>query len=112
MTRKTVGFRLHGRGIARHGYPVWHEGKQVDLVRSGGQSPSLGYAIGTTMLPGAGEGGDAVRGRVPRGAARGGGREAAVLDPGIGAQSGLTQLVTGNRGAHRGPHHLRRRRAR
>jgi aminomethyltransferase len=54
VTRKTVGFRLHGRGIARHGYPVWHEGKQVDLVRSGGQSPSLGYAIGTTMLPAGG----------------------------------------------------------
>jgi len=51
VTRKTVGFRLHGRGIARHGYPVWCGGKQVDLVRSGGQSPSLGYAIGTTMLP-------------------------------------------------------------
>jgi aminomethyltransferase len=51
VTRKTVGFRLHGRGIARHGYPVWCDGKQVDLVRSGGQSPSLGYAIGTTMLP-------------------------------------------------------------
>jgi len=53
VTRKTVGFRLLGRGIARHGYPVWHDGKQVDLVRSGGQSPSLGYAIGTTMLPAA-----------------------------------------------------------
>ena len=53
VTRKTVGFRLHGRGIARHGYPVWLEGRQVDLVRSGGQSPSLGYAIGTTMLPAA-----------------------------------------------------------
>ncbi len=51
VTRKTVGFRLHGRGIARHGYPVWYDGRQVDLVRSGGQSPSLGYAIGTTMLP-------------------------------------------------------------
>jgi len=51
VTRKTVGFRLHGRGIARHGYPVWYEGKQVDIVRSGGQSPSLGYPIGTTMLP-------------------------------------------------------------
>jgi aminomethyltransferase len=51
VTRKTVGFRLHGRGIARHGYPVWCDGRQVDLVRSGGQSPSLGYAIGTTMLP-------------------------------------------------------------
>ncbi|HEX7023418.1 MAG TPA: glycine cleavage system aminomethyltransferase GcvT [Gemmatimonadales bacterium] len=53
VTRKTVGFRLQGRGIARHGYPVWHEGNQVDIVRSGGQSPSLGYAIGTTMLPAA-----------------------------------------------------------
>jgi len=53
LTRKTVGFKLLGRGIPRHGYPVWHEGKQVDQVRSGGQSPSLGYAIGTTMLPAA-----------------------------------------------------------
>ncbi len=51
VTRKTVGFRLQGRGIARHEYPVWHDGKLVDIVRSGGQSPSLGYAIGTTMLP-------------------------------------------------------------
>ncbi len=51
VTRKTVGFRLHGRGIARHGYPVWYGERQVDVVRSGGQSPSLGYPIGTTMLP-------------------------------------------------------------
>jgi aminomethyltransferase len=51
VTRKTVGFRLHGRGIARHGYPVWCGGRPVDIVRSGGQSPSLGYPIGTTMLP-------------------------------------------------------------
>ena len=51
LTRKTVGFRLLGRGIARHEYPVWYQGRQVDIVRSGGQSPSLGYAIGTTMLP-------------------------------------------------------------
>jgi aminomethyltransferase len=53
VTRKTVGFKLLGRGIARPGYPVWHEGREVDIVRSGGQSPSLGYAIGTTMLPAA-----------------------------------------------------------
>ncbi|MGQ0704258.1 MAG: glycine cleavage system aminomethyltransferase GcvT [Gemmatimonadales bacterium] len=53
LTRKTVGFRLHGKAIARPGYPVWHEGKEVDRVRSGGQSPSLGYPIGTTMLPAA-----------------------------------------------------------
>jgi aminomethyltransferase len=53
VTRKTVGFRLQGRAIARHGYPVWLGDKPVDVVRSGGQSPSLGYAIGTTMLPAA-----------------------------------------------------------
>ncbi len=53
VTRKTVGFKLLGRGIARPGYPVWHDGHQVDVVRSGGQSPTLGYAIGTTMLPAA-----------------------------------------------------------
>ena len=53
VTRKLVGFELEGRGIPRHGYPVWIDGRQVDLVRSGGQSPSLGKAIGTTYLPAA-----------------------------------------------------------
>lgn len=51
VTRRLVGFKLKGRGIARHGYPVWCEGREVDVVRSGGQSPSLGIPIGTTMLP-------------------------------------------------------------
>jgi aminomethyltransferase len=51
LTRRLVGFRLHGRGIARPGYPVWFGGNRVDVVRSGGQSPSLGYSIGTTFLP-------------------------------------------------------------
>ena len=53
VTRKLVGFTLTGRGIPRHGYPVWIDGRQVDIVRSGGQSPSLGQAIGTTYLPAA-----------------------------------------------------------
>src|SRR5262249_4579212 len=53
VTRKLVGFRLEGRGIPRHGYPVWSGAREVDLVRSGGQSPSLGAAIGTTYLPAA-----------------------------------------------------------
>src|ERR1051325_5330167 len=48
VTRKTVGFKLNGRGIPRHGYPTWYNERQVDVVRSGGQSPSLGYAIGTS----------------------------------------------------------------
>ncbi|MCC7133252.1 MAG: glycine cleavage system aminomethyltransferase GcvT [Gemmatimonadales bacterium] len=53
VSRKLAGFKLLGRGIARHGYPVWAEGRQVDVVRSGGQSPSLGIPIGTTLLPAA-----------------------------------------------------------
>jgi aminomethyltransferase len=51
LTRKLVGFKLLGRGIPRHGYPVWAEGRPVDQVRSGTQSPSLGVPIGTTFLP-------------------------------------------------------------
>jgi len=53
VTRKLVGFQLQGRGFPRHGYPVHHEGREVDLVRSGTMSPSLGAAIGTTYLPAA-----------------------------------------------------------
>ena len=51
VTRKLVGFRLDGRGIPRHGYPVYHGGRDVDVVRSGTMSPSLGQPIGTTYLP-------------------------------------------------------------
>ena len=53
VTRKLVGFELEGRGFPRHGYPVFHEGREVDLVRSGTMSPSLGRGIGTTYLPAA-----------------------------------------------------------
>jgi aminomethyltransferase len=48
-----VGFELKGRGIPRHGYPVYYEGREVDVVRSGTMSPSLGLPIGTTYLPAA-----------------------------------------------------------
>ncbi len=54
VTRKLVGFQLQGRGFPRHGYPVFHSGREVDVVRSGTMSPSLGAAIGTTYLPAAG----------------------------------------------------------
>jgi glycine cleavage system T protein (aminomethyltransferase) len=53
VTRKLVGFKLEGRGIPRHGYPVYCEGREVDVVRSGTMSPSLGQPIGTTYLPAA-----------------------------------------------------------
>ena len=51
VTRKLVGFQLQGRGFPRHGYPVYYGTREVDLVRSGTMSPSLGAAIGTTYLP-------------------------------------------------------------
>jgi aminomethyltransferase len=53
VTRRLVGFRLEGRGFPRHGYPVHYQGREVDQVRSGTMSPSLGMAIGTTYLPAA-----------------------------------------------------------
>jgi aminomethyltransferase len=51
VTRRLVGFRLQGRGFPRHGFPVHHGGREVDIVRSGTLSPSLGVGIGTTYLP-------------------------------------------------------------
>jgi ornithine carbamoyltransferase len=53
VTRKLVGFQTAGRSFPRHGYPVYYDGKQVDIVRSGTVSPSLGVGIGTTYLPAA-----------------------------------------------------------
>ncbi len=51
VTRRLVGFRMAGKGIPRHGFPVLVDGVVVDQVRSGTMSPSLGYAVGTTYLP-------------------------------------------------------------
>jgi aminomethyltransferase len=53
VTRRLVGFRLEGRGFPRHGYTTHHNGREVDIVRSGTLSPSLGVGIGTTYLPAA-----------------------------------------------------------
>jgi aminomethyltransferase len=53
VTRKLVGFRTTGRAFPRHGYPVYYDGRQVDIVRSGTVSPSTGGGIGTTYLPAA-----------------------------------------------------------
>jgi aminomethyltransferase len=51
VTRRLVGFRLEGRGFPRRGFPTHHDGREVDIVRSGTMSPSLGVGIGTTYLP-------------------------------------------------------------
>ena len=43
--RKLVGLVVDGRGIARHGYPVYRETRRTGEVTSGTHSPSLGRAI-------------------------------------------------------------------
>jgi aminomethyltransferase len=55
LTRRLVGFTVDdGRSIARHGHPVFYEGKPSGEVRSGTMSPSLSIPIGTAYLPIAG----------------------------------------------------------
>ncbi len=54
LERKLVGFELHERGIARHGYPVLlqeDDPEPVGHVTSGTQSPTLGRALGMAYLP-------------------------------------------------------------
>ena len=47
---RLIGLVVTGRGIARHGYPVWSGDHQTGEVTSGTQSPSLGEAIGMAMV--------------------------------------------------------------
>jgi aminomethyltransferase len=55
LTRRLVGFTVDdGRSIARHGYPVYSDGKPSGDVKSGTMSPSLNVPIGTAYLPIAG----------------------------------------------------------
>jgi aminomethyltransferase len=49
--RRLVGFRCVERAIPRHGYEVYLKDRKVDVVRSGGFSPTLQQGIGTTFLP-------------------------------------------------------------
>ena len=49
--RKLVGFEVTGRGIARHGYPVFLDGKPVGPVTSGSYAPFLQKNIGLCYLP-------------------------------------------------------------
>jgi glycine cleavage system T protein (aminomethyltransferase) len=44
-TRRLVGLVVRGRGIARHGYPVWSADRRTGVVTSGTQSPTLGMPI-------------------------------------------------------------------
>jgi len=50
--RRLVGYQVaDANSIPRHGYDVYLADRRVDIVRSGGFSPSLRVAIGTTYLP-------------------------------------------------------------
>jgi aminomethyltransferase len=51
--RKLVGFEMVGRGIARHGYPVFLGGAETGHVTSGSFAPFLQKNIGLVYLPAA-----------------------------------------------------------
>jgi len=54
VPRRLVGFKVtEPKAVARHGYPVFLDGNQVDIVRSGTVTPTVHAAIGTTYLPAA-----------------------------------------------------------
>jgi len=54
VKRRLVGFTLREpKTVARHGYPVYLDGADVDIVRSGTVTPTANRAIGTTYLPSA-----------------------------------------------------------
>lgn len=51
--RKLVGFEMTGRGIARHGYPVFAGGQASGAVTSGTYAPFVQKNIGLCYLPAA-----------------------------------------------------------
>ncbi len=51
IRRKLTGFELTGRGIARHGYAVFKNGRVVGEVTSGTFSPTLQKAVGMAFVP-------------------------------------------------------------
>jgi aminomethyltransferase len=69
--RRLVGLVVRGRGIARHGYPVFAAERETGVVTSGAPSPSLGLAIALAYVaPADGEPGTMLEvgirdGRVP-----------------------------------------------
>src|SRR5262245_53004502 len=51
IDRTLIGFEMLDRGIARHGYAVMRDGRQVGTVTSGTQTPFLKKAIGMAYVP-------------------------------------------------------------
>ena len=59
--RRLVGLIVEGRGIARHGHPVWSGDRRSGAVTSGAQSPTLGVPIAMAYVaPGDAEPGTVV----------------------------------------------------
>ena len=51
VQRRLVGLELCGRAIARHGYPVLHNGAAVGEITSGSWSPTLHKGIALAYVP-------------------------------------------------------------
>ena len=59
--KRLVGLRVTGRGIARHGYPIFSGERRTGIVTSGTHSPTLGVPIAMGYVtPGDGEPGTIV----------------------------------------------------
>ena len=50
-SKRLVGLKLTGRAIARHDYPVLHNGERVGIVTSGTWSPTLEEPIALAFVP-------------------------------------------------------------
>ena len=52
LPRKITGFEMTGRGVARHGYPVWASdaSRVIGVVTTGYHSPTLGLAVGAALV--------------------------------------------------------------
>jgi len=51
VPRRLVGLEMTGRGIARHGYPIGHEQKEIGTITSGGPAPFLQRNIALGYVP-------------------------------------------------------------
>jgi aminomethyltransferase len=51
IARTLVGFEMRGRGIPRHGYPIYDGGRHVGAVTSGTFAPTLEKPVGMGYVP-------------------------------------------------------------
>jgi aminomethyltransferase len=49
--RVLVGFELVDRGLAREGYPVFHDGQEIGVVTTGMYSPTTSRYLGMALVP-------------------------------------------------------------